>query len=375
MTFSPGLEGVVANSTRLSDVIGDKGQLIYCGYDINELVGKVSYKEVVYLLFHRKLPNRSELEAFVRELRSQRKLPEPVIEFLKTTPKDAEPMDVMRTAISMLGLYDPDLGKEATPEINRRRAISITAKIGVIAAYFHRARNGKSLPPVRDDLTEAEHFLYLMCGEPQAKEASETLDVAFVLHADHGMNASTFSARVTISTLSDFYSAITAAIGTLKGPLHGGANEGVINMLEEIGSEDKVDAYVEKQLAEKKKIMGIGHRVYKTLDPRAPHLQKMAVKLSEKLGEPKWIKMSERIAKLMKEKKNLNANVDFYSATVYYSLGIPTDLFTPIFAIARCSGWCAQVLEQLEDNRLYRPLSEYVGEPVGKKVVPIDERP
>jgi citrate synthase len=374
MTVSRGLEGIIANSTALSDVLGEKGQLIYCGYDINELVGKVSYKEVVYLLWHRKLPNRKELDTFVRELRSQRQLPEPVIDFLKSAPKDANPMDVMRTAISMLGLYDADNGKEATPEINRRRATSITAKIGVIAAYFHRARNGKSLPPVRDDLTEAEHFLYLMCGEPQSKEASDTLDVAFILHADHGMNASTFSARVTISTLSDFYSAITAAIGTLKGPLHGGANEGVIHMLEEIGDEKNVDAYVEKQLAEKKKIMGIGHRVYKTLDPRAPHLRAMAVKLSEKLGEPKWIKMSERIAEIMKEKKNLNANVDFYSATVYYSLGIPTDLFTPIFAIARCSGWCAQVLEQLEDNRLYRPLSEYVGEPVGKKVVPIDER-
>jgi 2-methylcitrate synthase len=375
MTVSRGLEGVIANSTALSDVLGERGQLIYCGYDINELVGKVSYKEVIYLLWHRKLPNRKELETFVRELRSQRQLPDRVIDFLKSAPKDANPMDVMRTAISMLGLYDPDIGKEATPEINRRRATSITAKIGVIAAYFHRARNGKSLPPVRDDLTEAEHFLYLMCGEPQSKEASDTLDVAFILHADHGMNASTFSARVTISTLSDFYSAITSAIGTLKGPLHGGANEGVIHMLEEIGTPDKVDAYVEKQLAEKKKIMGIGHRVYKTLDPRAPHLREMAVKLSEKLGEPKWIKMSGRIAQLMKEKKNLNANVDFYSATVYYSLGIPTDLFTPVFAIARCSGWCAQVLEQLEDNRLYRPLSEYVGEPVGKKVVPIDERP
>jgi citrate synthase len=375
MTVSRGLEGVVANSTALSDVLGDKGQLIYCGYDINELVGKVTYKEVIYLLWHKKLPNRGELEAFMRELRTERELPGQVVDFLKSSPKDANPMDVMRTAVSMLGLYDPDNGKEATPEINRRRAIRITAKIGVIAAYFHRARQGKSLPPVRDDLTEAEHFLYLMCGEPQSKEASDTLDVAFILHADHGMNASTFSARVTISTLSDFYSAITAAIGTLKGPLHGGANEGVIHMLEEIGTEDKVDAYVEKQLAEKKKIMGIGHRVYKTLDPRAPHLRAMAIKLSEKLGEPKWIKMSERIAELMKEKKNLNANVDFYSATVYYSLGIPTDLFTPIFAIARCSGWCAQVLEQLEDNRLYRPLSEYVGEPVGKKVVPIDERP
>ena len=370
-----GLEGVVAATTRISDVIGDKGQLIYCGYDINELAGKVSYKEVVYLLWNNKLPNRRELDEFTRGLRSQRELPGPVVDFLKSVPKNAPPMDVIRTAISMLGLYDVDLGKEATPEINQRRARSITAKIGVIAAYFHRARNGQSLPPVRDDLTEAEHFLYLMCGEPQAKEASDTLDVAFVLHADHGMNASTFSARVTISTLTDFYSAITAAIGTLKGPLHGGANEGVIQMLQEIGDEKNVDAYIGKQLTEKKKIMGIGHRVYKTLDPRAPHLRAMAIKLSEKIGEPKWIRMSQRIAELMKEKKNLNANVDFYSATVYYSLGIPTDLFTPVFAIARCAGWCAHVLEQLADNRLYRPLSEYVGEPVGKKVVPIDQRP
>jgi citrate synthase len=370
-----GLEGVVANTTRLSDVIGDKGQLIYSGYDINELVGKVDYKEIVFLLWKGHLPNRTELDEFMRKLRAERPLPGGVIDFIKSAPKTANPMDVMRTAISMLGLYDPEMDKEATREINERRARSITAKIGVIAAYFHRARQGKSLPPVRDDLTEAEHFLYLINGEPPAKEASDTLDVAFVLHADHGMNASTFSARVTISTLTDFYSAITSAIGTLKGPLHGGANEGVIHMLEAIGSEDQVDAYVERMLAEKKKIMGIGHRVYKTLDPRAPHLQKMAVKLSEKLGDPKWIRMSERIAQLMKEKKNLNANVDFYSATVYYSLGIPTDLFTPVFAIARCSGWCAHVLEQLEDNRLYRPLSEYVGEPLGRKFLPLNERP
>ena len=234
-----GLEGIVANTTRLSDVIGDKGQLIYSGYDINELAGKVSYKEVVYLLWKGKLPNRRELDEFTHALRAERQLPDPVIDFIKSAPKTADPMDVMRTAISMLGLYDPDIDKEATREINERRARSITAKIGVIAAYFHRARQGKSLPPVRDDLTEAEHFLYLICGEPQAKEASDTLDVAFVLHADHGMNASTFSARVTISTLSDFYSAITSAIGTLKGPLHGGANEGVIQMLQEIGEEKK----------------------------------------------------------------------------------------------------------------------------------------
>jgi citrate synthase len=369
-----GLEGIVANTTRLSDVIGDKGQLIYAGYDINELAGKVTYEEVVYLLWNNRLPNRGELEKCAQQLRTQRELPPALIDFLKGAPKNANPMDVIRTAVSMLGLYDSDDDDEPTPEINKNRARSITAKIGVIAAYFHRARSGKSLPPVREDLGEAAHFLYLMCGDPPSKEAADTLDVAFVLHADHGMNASTFSARVTISTLSDIYSAITSAIGTLKGPLHGGANEGVIHMLQEIGDEKNVDAYIEKQLEQKKKIMGIGHRVYKTLDPRAPHLRAMAVKLSEKLGEPKWIRMSERIAELMKEKKKLNANVDFYSATVYYSLGIPTDLFTPVFAIARCSGWCAHVLEQLEDNRLYRPLSEYVGEAVGKKVLPIEQR-
>jgi citrate synthase len=374
-TVSRGLEGIVANTTRLSDVVGDKGQLIYAGYDINELAGKVSYEEVVYLLWNNKLPNRDELNQCSNTLRSLRRLPEGVLEFIKHAPKNAQPMDVMRTAVSMLGLYDPDIHREATQEINRQRARSITAKIGVIAAYFHRARKNQPLPPIREDLGEAAHFLYLMCGEEPTKEAADTLDVAFVLHADHGTNASTFSARVTISTLTDIYSAITAAIGTLKGPLHGGANEGVIHMLEKIGSIENVDAYIEEQLAQKKKIMGIGHRVYKTLDPRAPHLRAMAIKLSEKVGEPKWIKMSARIAELMKEKKNLNANVDFYSATVYHSLGIPTDLFTPVFAVARTSGWCAHVLEQLEDNRLFRPLSEYVGEPLGKKVVPIDQRP
>ncbi|MGI9087502.1 MAG: citrate synthase [Chthoniobacterales bacterium] len=373
--FARGLEGIVANTTRLSAVIGDKGQLVYAGYDINELAGKVSYEEVIYLLWNNKLPNRAELESCSNDLRSQRKLPDLVIDFLKNAPKKSGPMDVMRTAVSMLGLYDPDADGVQSPEKNRERARSITAKIAVIAAYFHRTRQGKALPPIREDLGEAAHFLYLMSGEEPTKEATETLDVAFVLHADHGTNASTFSARVTISTLTDIYSAITSAIGTLKGPLHGGANEGVIQMLEEIGEEKNVDAYIEKKLANKEKIMGIGHRVYKTLDPRAPHLQKMAVKLSEKLGDPKWIKMSERIATLMKEKKNLNANVDFDSATVYYSLGIPTDLFTPVFAIARCSGWCAHILEQLEDNRLFRPLSQYVGEPVGKKVVPLEERP
>ena len=373
--ISKGLEGIVANSTSLSDVLGNEGILIYAGYNINELAGKASYEEIVYLLWHGVLPNRAELDELKSQLRSERELPKGVVSFIKAAPVRANPMDVIRTAVSMLGLYDSGLSaEESRQSADHRRAVSITAKVGVIAAYFHRARQGLSLPEVRTDLDEAAHFLYLLNGSEPSTEAANTLDVAYVLHADHGMNASTFSARVTIATLSDIYSAITSAIGTLKGPLHGGANEGVIHMLLEIGSEDKVDAWLEEQLAQKKKIMGIGHRVYKALDPRAPHLRTMAVKLSEELGEPKWIRMSERIAARMKEKKGLNANVDFYSATVYYSLGIPTDMFTPIFAIARTSGWTAHVLEQLADNRLYRPLSEYVGPPVGKKFVPIDER-
>jgi 2-methylcitrate synthase len=370
-----GLEGIVANSTGLSDVRGNEGILIYGGYDINELAGKATYEEVVYLLWHGALPNRSQLEELTSQMRAERELPKGVVDFIKSAPNTANPMDVMRTAVSMLGLYDSGLSEEASRvDADHRRALSITAKVGVIAAYFHRARQGLSLPEVRDDLSEAAHFLYLLNGREPSTEAAKTLDVAYVLHADHGMNASTFSARVTIATLSDIYSAVTSAIGTLKGPLHGGANEGVIHMLLEIGEEEKVDSWVEEQLAQKKKIMGIGHRVYKVLDPRAPHLRAMAVKLSQELGEPKYIRMSERIAQIMKEKKGLNANVDFYSATVYYSLGIPTDMFTPIFAIARTSGWTAHILEQLADNRLYRPLSEYVGPPVGKKFVPIEER-
>lgn len=369
-----GLEGIVANSTSLSDVLGQEGILIYAGYDINEIAGNASFEETIHLLWHGELPNSAQLDSLSKKLRAARELPQPVVDFLRNAPKNAGPMDVIRTAVSMLGLYDAN-PKDESPEANYNRSVSITAKISVITAYFHRARNGQDLPPVRTDLGEAAHFLYLINGTEPTAEAARTLDVAYVLHADHGMNASTFSARVTIATLSDMYSAITSAIGTLKGPLHGGANEGVIQMLKEIGSEDKVDAWVEAQLEQKKKIMGIGHRVYKVLDPRAPHLREMAIILSNQLGEPKWIRMSERIASIMRERKGLNANVDFYSATVYYSMGIPTDLFTPIFAIARTAGWTGHVMEQLADNRLYRPLSEYTGPAVGKKFQPIDGRP
>lgn len=373
--YAKGLEGVIANESALSNVEGKEGRLSYLGYSIDDLVEHTSFEEVVHLLHRGKLPNQTELAALEQKLRNDRDLPAGVVDFLKTAPKDANPMDVLRTAVSMLGLYDEraTVG-EPDQEANRKVALSLVAKTPTIVAYYHRARQGLDLPPVRNDLSEAAHFLYLINNEVPGEAAAKTLDVAYILHADHGMNASTFSARVTVATLSDFYSAVTSAIGTLKGPLHGGANEGVIKMLQEIGSLDQVDAFVEDCLAHKKKIMGIGHRVYKVLDPRAPHLQKMAVKLTEELGESKWIDMSERIAELMRERKGLNANVDFYSATVYYSLGIPTDLFTPIFAISRMAGWSAQVLEQLEDSRLYRPLTKYTGPSTLSPVPPMSER-
>ncbi len=371
-TPAKGLEGIVAASTRLSDVKGDVGELIYCGYNINELAGKVSYEEVVHLLHHGHLPNRKELDEMKATLAGFRELAKGVVDIVKSLPKDTPPMHAIRTGVSALGCYDTTSDDDSM-HAQRRKALRLIAQIPIITAYFHCARQGKPLLAPNPALGEAANFLYLIDGEIPSKEKESTMDMCYVLHADHGMNASTFAARVTIATLSDMYSAITSAIGTLKGPLHGGANEGVIKMLQEIGSLDKVDAYVHDCLAQKKKIMGIGHRVYKTLDPRAPHLKRMAQILSAKLGDPKWIQMSERIAELMLTEKHLNANVDFYSATVYYSLGIPTDLFTPIFAIARTSGWTAHVLEQLADNRLIRPQSLYTG-PVGLKVTPIEQR-
>jgi citrate synthase len=358
-----GLEGVIAARTGLSDVQGEVGKLIYGGYDIDELAGKVSYEEVVYLLHHNHLPNRDELDELKSALVAYREIPKGVIDIIKKFPKQTPPMHALRTAVSALGCFDT-VADDDTMDAQRRKARRLIAQIPVCVAYFHRARQKKELIHPDPSLGEAANFLYMINGEKPNDEMASTMDLCYVLHADHGMNASTFSARVTIATLSDMYSAITTAIGTLKGPLHGGANE---------GSLDKVDAFIEDALANKRKIMGIGHRVYKTLDPRAPHLKRMAQILSAKIGDAKWIQMSERIAQLMLEKKHLNANVDFYSATVYWSLGIPTDLFTPIFAIARTSGWTAHVLEELADNRLIRPQSLYTG-PMGLKVTPLDKR-
>ncbi len=367
-----GMEGTVAATTRLSDVQGLTGKLIYCGYDINDLAGKVNYEEVVYLLHQGQLPNCSQLESLRQELTRQRELPSGAIDLLRSLPTDTQPMNAIRTVVSALGCFDPE-ANDVSFEAQRRKATRLIAQIPIVTAYFHLSRQGKPLPYPDPGLGEAENFLYLINGRKPNEEEIETLDLCYVLHADHGMNASTFSSRVTIATLSDMHSAICSAIGTLKGPLHGGANEGVIRMLQDIGSLEAVDAAIGEKLERKEKIMGFGHRVYKVLDPRAPLLMRVSQRLGDKVGDSRWIRMSQRIAELMKEKKKLNANVDFYSASVYYSLGIPIDLFTPLFAIARTSGWTAHVLEQLTNNRLIRPESEYEG-PTDLQVKPIDER-
>lgn len=369
-TYAKGLKGIIANKSALSDVRGEEGKLLYLGYDIDDLVEMCSYEEVIFLLLNKRLPNSEELEDICQRLRSDRALPQSILDFFQTATKTARPMSALRTAVSMLGMYD-DRTKD--PSQMKEIGLSLIAKVPVMVAYYYRVCQGLDLPPIREDLSEPEHFLWLLKGEEPDPNVARSLEVAYILHADHGMNASTFAARVCISTLSDMYSAITAAIGTLKGPLHGGANEGVIEMLKEIGEEENVVPYLQDKLSRKEKIMGMGHRVYRTLDPRAPHLRRMAIKLSNSIGEPKWIRMSEKIAKYMRAEKGLNANVDFYSATVYYSIGIPTRLFTAIFSIARTSGWVAQVLEQMEDNTLYRPLTLYVG-PADEPVPTIDMR-
>ena len=368
-----GLEGIVAAKTYLSDVRGDVGELIYRGYDINELAGNIGYEETVYLLHYGKLPSQSELSALKTKLISYRQLPQGIIDLIQSLPKDTVPMNALRTGISALGCFDSS-SEDKSPESLQEKALKIIAQVPIVTAYFHLHRQGKPLVQSRPDLNEAANFLYLINGGTEAeKDSVDTLDMCYVLHADHGMNASTFASRVTVATLSDIYSAVTSAIGTLKGPLHGGANEAVIRMLQEIGSLENVDAFIADCLENKKKVMGIGHRVYKVLDPRAVKLRKMVLKMGEKISDPKWIQMSDKIAEIMLHEKGLHANVDFYSASVYYSLDIPIDLFTPIFAIARTSGWTAHVLEQMADNRLIRPQSDYIG-PEGLTVTPIDQR-
>jgi len=367
-----GLEGIVAAESRLSDVNGEEGKLIYAGYDIHDLAEHATYEEVVYLLWNGKLPTRAALAELKEQLNAEAGLPSPIQTLISSLPKNANPMDVLRTIVSALSFYDPD-GPDNSEEANTRRAIRLTAKFPTIVTTFQRVRSG--LPPVepRKDLSVAGNFLFTLRGEEPDEIATRTMDVAFVLHADHELNASTFAARVTAATLSDMYSAIVSAIGTLRGPLHGGANEGVIKNLLEIGSVEGVEQWVLDAFARKKKIMGFGHLVYRTVDPRAIHLAEMSRKLGERIGETKWYEMSMKMQEVVLREKHLNANVDFFSASTYYALGIPTDLFTPIFACSRISGWTAHVLEQFKNNRLIRPRAEYVG-PRGLKYVPIEDR-
>lgn len=365
-----GLEGVTATTSAVSSIIGST--LTYRGIDINELAEHSTFEEVSYLLLYGDLPTRQQLDSFASELARNRDLTPEMTEFIRKFPKDAGPMVSLRTAVSALGFFDPQ-AEDMSQDANSSKAIRILAKFPTIVAAIQRLRTG--LEPVSPDqaLGAAENFLFMLDDRRPSAVTAHIMDVVLVLHADHELNASTFAARVAASTLSDMHSAVVAAICTLKGPLHGGANQAVMRTLEQIGSPDNVTQYVRDALARKERIMGFGHRVYKEGDPRARWLKRMSRKLAEGTGEPKWYEMSSRMEEEVKADKGLLPNVDFYSASVYAYLGIPHDLFTPIFAVSRISGWLAHILEQYADNRLIRPRAEYIG-PAKREYVPMDER-
>ena len=369
-----GLEGVVACNSSICYIDGEKGVLAYRGIDIHELADNSTFEEVCYLLWFGKLPSRKELQELSVQLWRERKLDAGIISYLRQAPKHALPMDVLRTTVSALSYFDPE-ERNNTREANVRKAIRVTSQLAMIVAYYDRIRKGKPLVEPDRYLSHAGNFLLMLNGEVPSKTAERALDIALILHADHELNASTFAARVTAATLSDMHSSITSGIGALKGPLHGGANEAVFKMLEAIDSAgaDPVE-YVKGLLAQKQKIFGFGHRVYHTEDPRATHLRQMSRDLGQSSGQGKWFDYSHKIEQFVKAEKKLNANVDFYSASTYHTLGIDLDLFTPLFAVSRISGWTAHVLEQLEDNRLIRPRAEYIGPPYPQHYVPIDRR-
>lgn len=371
MTVTRGLEGVVATTSSISSIIDDT--LTYVGYNIDDLAENASFEEVIYLLWHRKLPTEPELNELKKQLSENAALPPEVLEHFKLYRiQEVHPMAALRTAVSFLGLFDAecDLMNE---EANYRKAIRLQAKMPAIVTAFSRIRKGLEPVAPREDLSFAANFLYMLSGKEPDEIAVEAMNKALVLHADHELNASTFTARVCVATLSDVYSGVTAAIGALKGPLHGGANEAVMKMLTEIGSVENVESYIRNKLDNKEKIMGFGHRVYRLGDPRAKHLRLMSEKLTELTGEPELYNMSVKIENMITGEKKLPPNVDFYSASVYHSLGIDHDLFTPIFAVSRVSGWLAHILEQYENNRLIRPRAEYTG-PGMQQYVPIRQR-
>jgi citrate synthase len=359
-----GLDGIVAFSTTKSFIDGQKGELIYSGYNIDVLADKATFEEVCFLLWNDRLPNKAELDDLKKKLIAQRELPKPVLNYITSTNKDAEPMAVLRTAVSMLADFETDKTGDKS-EDDRNHAVAMTAQIPTIIAAFDRARKGEDIVPPLKEGSTAFNFLYMLNGKEPGEAAEKTMDLCLILHAEHGMNASTFTARTICATESDMFSAVTGAIGALKGPLHGGANTAVMNTLLELEKEgEKADAvaFTKKKLENKEKMMGFGHRVYKTFDPRAVHLRKMSKKLSEETGHEKLYEWSEDMLKTMKEEKNIDPNVDFFSATVYYSIGIQPDLFTCIFTMSRMSGWTAHYIEQSENNRLVRPRALYIGE-------------
>lgn len=373
-----GLEGVVVAQSRLSDINGEVGELIYAGYDIDDLARNTTFEEVCYLLWNGQLPNRQQLDEIREQLQAQSALRPEVLDMLRAYPKDADPMAALRTAVSALGMFDPT-ADEITAEAVREKALFLTAQTPTIVAAYDRIRQGKEPLQPKAGLSFAANFLYMLNGEEANDTRCRTMDVALVLHAEHGMNASTFAARVTAGTLSDIYSAITSAIGTLKGPSHGGANVEVMNMLREIDESGQDPAeWVRNALDSGKKIMGFGHRVYKATDPRATVLRELADKIMQEAGETRWLDLSDKIRGIMAEEmekkgKKVYPNVDFFSASVYTTLGIGMDLFTAVFALARMPGWTAHLMEQYADNRLIRPGSDYLG-PRGLKVTPLDQR-
>ena len=369
---SEGLRGVVAAQSAIGDVNGIEGKLIYQGYDIHDLAEHSTFEEVVYLLWNGKLPNQAELDEHVARIRRNYEAPAEVIALMKQYPKESDPMDVLRTAVSTLDLYDPK-GQGTDRESAVGAAVRITGQIGTIAAAWDRIRNGKDVIAPDKSLSIAENFLYMLRGEKPDADEARMFDIALILHADHELNASTFTTRVVAGTLADMYGAVTAGIAALSGPLHGGANTNVMKMLIEIDDPAKIDAWVDDALASKKKIMGIGHAVYKTEDPRATWLRKFSKQMADKKGESKWYEMSQRIEQLMLEKKGMYPNVDFYSASTYYLMGIPLDLYTPIFAVSRISGWTGHILEQYGNNKLIRPRAEYIGKR-DQKYAPIGDR-
>ena len=370
-----GLEDTVATSSAICYLDGDQGVLAYCGYDIHDLARHATFEDVCFLLWHRRLPSRAELGDLQSQLIAGRPLPEPVIRIMRSLPP-GDGMDALRTLTSVLGHYDPD-ANDNSPQANYRKAVRLTAQLGSLVATIGRVNAGGS--PMSPDpvLGHAANFLYMLTGERPSGLATRAFDVALILHADHELNASTFAARVAAATLTDLHSAIVAAIGTLKGPLHGGANADVMRLLLEIGKDappERVDDVIRGKLARKEKIPGFGHRVYHTEDPRATHLRQMSRDLGQRAGETQWFEMSQRIEALVMGEKKLNPNVDFYSASTYYALGIPIELFTPIFAVSRISGWTAHVLEQYANNRLIRPRAEYIGPEYPQRYVPVDAR-